>query len=313
MSNKEKEVDHITELAREIIDNIELLQANCTSIVFKATRLARFVERDDIREWLGYETSGYLSGSPNIEHWVTVTGRWRTENDGTWYQMNIAQLEAAIDVSRKKIDAFRMPSSLGNDALTSAKMIVNSVNQISVHITKYEGIRSKIFAELHKFATSVYYDRIFASLIEGIFDSYKKEIDLLVAEKLGDIVEKIPSVVKRLSDSDAESITHAMTTCRRIIEAFADHIYPASDEPVTLGGNEASVKKDKVLNRINKFVEENCASKSRRDRIRQNLANLWGRVCSSVHGDSVDAWEAKNLFFNVYLIVGEIVGLKSNL
>jgi len=46
-------------------------------------------------------------------------------------------------------------------------------------------------------------------------------------------------------------------------------------------------------------------------KLKQNLTNLYSRVSSGVHSD-VDYKEAKNLFLNVYLLLGEILTLKKN-
>jgi len=40
-------------------------------------------------------------------------------------------------------------------------------------------------------------------------------------------------------------------------------------------------------------------------KLRQNLQNLYERVSAGVHSD-VDEQEARNLFFNVYLILGQV-------
>ncbi|MFP5082203.1 hypothetical protein, partial [Pedobacter sp. JCM 36344] len=161
---------------------------------------------------------------------------------------------------------------------------------------------------IHDFATSVFYQNTFDALAENIFDNYKRDIDLLIAQNLGDIIEQIPSVISRLAENNTESISQALTTCRRIIDSFADHIYPATDSSITIGGNELSLKKDKVQNRINAYINNRCDSESRRKKLRQNLSNLYERVSAGVHSD-VDMHEAKSLFFNTYLLLGEILSL----
>jgi hypothetical protein len=93
---------------------------------------------------------------------------------------------------------------------------------------------------------------------------------------------------------------------RRIIDSFADSIFPPRDETIILGGNEVSLGPNRHLNRINAFVHNGTESKSRRVKIRQNLANLYERVSTGVHSD-VTAEEAKALFLNTYLLLGEVL------
>ena len=79
-------------------------------------------------------------------------------------------------------------------------------------------------------------------------------------------------------------------------------------ETYEIGGNILSVIMGKTLNRLNVYVHQNSDSVSRRKKIKQNLQNLYERVCAGVHSD-IDAQEAKSLFFNTYLILGEIIML----
>lgn len=113
----------------------------------------------------------------------------------------------------------------------------------------------------------------------------------------------------RLSEGDIEAISQALTTCRRIIDAFADAIFPATDKTVMIDGNEIKLDASKVQNRINAFVNTHCDSKSRTKRIRQNLGNLYDRVSAGVHND-VTPEEARALFLNTYLFLGEVLHLR---
>jgi hypothetical protein len=158
-----------------------------------------------------------------------------------------------------------------------------------------------VLANLHGFVTDVYYEKEFDSLSESIFEKYKSEIDTLIAEHAGDVLEQIPSVMSRLSEGDQESISQALTTVRRIIDSFADSIFPSTDETIAMGGNEVTLGANRHQNRINAFVHQRIESKSRKTKIRQNLSNLYDRVSTGVHND-VTAEEARSLFLNTYLL-----------
>ncbi|MEI3802737.1 MULTISPECIES: AbiTii domain-containing protein [unclassified Chitinophaga] len=305
MESKSK---HVIDLAKEIIDNIELSEIDAQSILLKTTRLARYADAVEIREWLKMEMQGFPSNNPTAEKYMTKTGRWINydEKKGSW--IPLAQIDASIKSQAEKIKQLRIPDANYAAANVAINNIMNALHAVSTEISRLSGIRSRVISLLHDFATTVYYERIFDNLAESIFEEYKKEIDLLIAKNSGDILDQIPSVIARLSDSDKESISQALTTCRRIIDSFANHIYPPSDIPIMLGGNEISLKADKVLNRINAYVSQRCESESRRNKIRQNLKNLYERSSAGVHSD-VDAQEARNLFFNVYLLLGEILKL----
>jgi hypothetical protein len=75
---------------------------------------------------------------------------------------------------------------------------------------------------------------------------------------------------------------------------------------IEIGGNQVSLGANKHQNRINAFVHERISSTSRKAKIRQNLSNLYERVSVAVHNE-VSAEEARALFLNCYLLLGEIL------
>jgi len=302
---------HILDLAKEIIDEIELSQNDAQSILLKCTRLSRYVGNDEIKSWLLFEMQGYYSGDSISEKYMTKTGRWidRKENKGYWYALS--QIEVLLQSEMTKQKSLTIPNSSSDGAFYVVKNVINEMRATSHTISKLGGIKSKVLSIAHNFATNIYYEKIFDNLAESIFDDYKGEIDFLISKNSGSIIEQIPSVMERLSDSNKESISQALSTCRRIIDSFANNIFPPTDETEILDGSELSLKADKTLNRLNVYVNKFTESKSRKNKIRQNLKNLYERVSAGVHSD-VDAQEARNLFFNVYLILGEILTLKDN-
>lgn len=161
---------------------------------------------------------------------------------------------------------------------------------------------------LHAFVSEVYYSRVFAGIADDTFEIFKRETDALIASSAGDVLQKIPSVINRLREGDVEAVSQALTTCRRIVEAFADAIFPPRDATIELGGSKLKLDASKHQNRINAYISEHTESTSRRQRLRQNLANLFDRVSTGVHHD-VDISEAFALFLNVYLFLGEVLQL----
>ena len=54
----------------------------------------------------------------------------------------------------------------------------------------------------------------------------ESDVDTLIYEHCGDVLDKIPAVMDRLAEGDQEAVSQGLTTCRRIIESFADSTYP---------------------------------------------------------------------------------------
>jgi len=303
--------EHILELARELLDDIELSRTRAESLVLKASRLARWVGSDEIRHWLRLEMSGYNSSEEISLKYMSITGRWinREENWGYWGPL--AQQEAAIAAEQAKLAALRTPDSSGEWASVAIATVTSAMTQTANNISTLSAIKSRVLAQLHSFVSEVYYEKEFDSLSESIFERYKSSVDTLIAESCGDILQKIPSVMSRLSEREPESISQALNTCRRIIEAFADSIFPPTDETIEVGGNTLKLDASKHLNRINAYVYQHVTSQSRKQKIRQNLSNLFDRVSSGVHND-VTVEESNSLFLNTYLFLGEILHIRKD-
>jgi hypothetical protein len=303
--------EHILELARELLDDIELSRTSAENLVLKASRLARWVGSDEIRYWLKLEMGGYNSVNEISLKYMSKTGRW-IDRDKKWgYWGPLAQQEAAIAAEKAKLAALRTPDSSGEWASVAIANVTNAMTQTANNISTFSAIKSRVLAQLHSFVSEVYYEKEFDNLTESIFERYKSSVDTLIAESCGEVLEKIPSVMSRLSEGDEESISQALVTCRRIIEAFADSIFPPTDQIIEIGGNTLKLDASKHQNRINAYVHQHITSQSRKQKIRQNLANLFDRVSTAVHTD-VTAEEANSLFLNTYLFLGEILYIRKN-
>jgi hypothetical protein len=300
--------EHIISLSKEIIDDIELSRLEGQALLLKATRLARYVDEEEIRKWLRFEMQGFSNDEVSLKY-MTKTGRWTDKEKNEGYWAPLAQIEASSEAQKQKLSLIRIPDTSGDRAPFVIDRVTNQMNGATQNISKLEGIKSRVISLIHDFATNVYYQRTFDYVAESIFDNYKKDVDILIAENCGDVLDQIPSVIGRLSDGNKESVSQALTTCRRIIDSFAIHVYPTSDDTINIGGNVLSLKLDKVQNRINAYIHLNSKSDSQKKKLRQNLSNLYDRVSAAVHSD-VDANEAKSLFFNTYLLLGEILTLK---
>jgi AbiTii len=304
----ESRSEHILALAKELLDDIELSRLGAESLLLKASRLARWVGSDEVRHWLQLEMSGYYLDDPISLKYMGLTGRWIDTDKKQGYWGPLAQQEAAIVAEKAKLASMRTPDSSSEYAAVAIYNVTQAMTASANYISRLSAIKSRVLARIHTFVSEIYYEKQFDSLSESIFERYKRGVDSRIAETCGNVLEKIPSVMDRLSEGDAESINQALVTCRRIIEAFADSLFPLSDETIEIGGNTLKLDASKHQNRLNAYVHQRVQSQSRKQKIRQNLANLFDRVSTGVHKD-VTAEEARSLFLNTYLFLGEILHL----
>lgn len=298
--------EHILELAKELLDDIELSRLTAESLLLKASRLARWVGSDEIKYWINLEMKGYNSSNDISLKYMEITGRWINKEEGKGYWGPLAQQEAALEAQNIKLRSLSTPDTSGDWAFRVMQMHQQEMTSTTRYISTLSGIKSRVLAHLHNFVSEVYYEKEFDSLSESIFERYKSDVDTLISEHCGDVLQQIPSVMSRLAEGDTESISQALSTARRIIDSFADSIFPPTDETINIGGNEVNLGANKHQNRINAFVHQRIDSKSRKIKIRQNLSNLYDRVSTGVHND-VTAEEARSLFLNTYLLLGEVL------
>jgi len=296
--------EHIFQLAQELLDDIELSRLSGEALILKATRLARLVNYEEILSWLQYELRGYNSKDQLALKYMGRTGRWIKPQEKEGYWGPLAQQESAIQAAEIQLKQMRLPDSVSaaNIITDFTRKMTLITQQIQVHST----IKSKVISLLHEFVSSIYYEKAFSGLAENIFESYKRGIDATIAEKCGDVLSKLPYVYDRLRDGDSEAVSQGLTTCRRIIEAFADAIYPPTEEKVQLGENLLTLDSSKHLNRINVYISQKISSKSRRKRLDRFLSGLYSRICTGVHSE-VSPQEAQALLLSTYLFLGEVL------
>ena len=308
MSEPQSEAEHILALSRELLDDIELDRITGNKLLLKASRLARLAGSEEIRKWIGFEMQGYISTDEVALRYMTLTGRWTNYKEAKGWWGPLAQQEAIIESNKARIDATKLGSMSGENMVFVVDRLNKSHRELSSTITHLSAVKSRVLGLIHKFVSGVYYERQFADVAASTFETYKKDVDALIAEKAGDVLVKIPSVIARLHEKDDEAVSQALTTCRRILECFADAIFPPSNEIYELGGNKLSLDASKYQNRINIFISQRTESVSRRNRLRQNISNLFDRVSTGIHKD-VTTEEAYSLFLNVYLFLGEVLNL----
>ncbi len=300
---------HILELAKELLDDIELSRISAESLLLKASRLARWVGSEEIRNWLKLEMQGYNSKEEISLRYMSITGRWVDKEKNKGYWGPLAQHEASIEAEKIKLQTMSIPNTSGDWAFASTKKVTDEMSNATSKITRLSGIKSSVLALIHNFVSEVYYEKEFDCLSESIFESYKSDVDTLIGNACGNVLEQIPVVMQRLAEGEKEAVSQALTTCRRVIDSFADAIFPPTDDTIEIGGNQLSLLENRHQNRINAYIHQRTESKSRKKKFRQNLSNIYERVSSGVHAD-VTTEEARALFLNTYMLVGEILHLE---
>lgn len=295
-------------LAEALLTDIELSETSTSKRVMKAMRLARLMRDEAAQEWLGFEVNG-IPGTPEGVRWMTRVGRWTVKDEEKGYWLPASSLEASRDASQGAIAAFSGSVSLSGEYIATAMRERNGlINQYTKTTSDLNQVLAAVDAQLYQYAADVYAELRFSEIQASLFEESRVAVDATLATVAGDALKKMESVSERLHSEDAEAISQAMSTCRRLIDSVADHVFPAQDEPYELNGQSLTVKKSNVLNRINAFVHMRGVLGGRASRVRRSLSDIYERVSAGVHAD-VDTHEARYLFLSTYVLLGEVLTL----
>ena len=300
-------LDEALRVAEELLADIELKRLKASEIVLKASRLARLVSHDDLLAFLELERNGYPNdGSAN--DWLTRAGRWA--EDEKFFSISLSQVESHIDAAQRALIALaRGGNYSGEYALVAGREHDANVNAHAHTITVLAGITGQVVSTIYEIVVEIYHELLFSELQMTLFADTQTKVDGALSAASGSALDKIERVSERLRDGDPESISQALTTCRRLIDSCADHLFPATGSEYDLGGGTTlKVGQQQVLNRLQAYSHTQQVSKSRRDRLRQTIAALYGRCSAGTHAE-VTAQEARFVFLQTYIALGELLTL----
>ena len=302
---RQEEALHISE---ELLADIELERLKASEIALKANRVARLVGHDDLLSFLSFERTGYPADG-SATKWIGKAGRWSPDDESKFYTHPIAKVEAAAQSSRDALSALQGGGNYsGEYASVAAREHDQKIVAHSHALGIWSGICKQVVATIYDMLVEIYHELLFSELQATLFADTQTKVDRELAASSGTALNKIERVSDRLRDGDPESISQALTTCRRLIDSCADHLFPAQDEPYDIGGQPLKVGRQNVLNRLQAKAHATTASKGQRDRLRRTLSDLYDRCSSGTHAE-VTVQEARFVFLQTYVVLGEILTL----
>lgn len=298
------------ELANELLADIELSRTSPSKHVLKAARIARLLDDAAAKTWLGFELDG-VPGTPDGLAWMTTTGRWIDEGERNGYWQATPALEAARDNARSVVEAHSGPVSLSGDMITIAmRERSQTIGRAASDMNAADRVLASVESHVYRYASDVHTELTYSQVQADLFEASRETVDATLAGMAGDALQSVKSISERLNSGDETAVSQAMTTCRQLIDAVADHVFPPSDEPYRLGEQDLAVKASHVLNRLQAHVHRSGATGGHAARLRRTMSDVYGRVSASVHrSDGVDVQEARYLFLAVYTTLGEILTL----
>jgi hypothetical protein len=294
-------------LAATLLADVEADRLPIELPVTKALTLAKAFPDDEAIEWLSYEIAGYDVGTPVGKNYAILTCRWDGTSDRGFFG-SASSLANSVATMSQSLEVHKQLQPSGQHAIPQQFEKAKQVHSWATAMAPLEKVISNIKAQLHLFASRTLVKAQFSETSKSVFDRYQSVVDKELASKAAGAFQKLPYVFERLQNGEAEAVSHALTSCRRIIDSFSDAIFPARNEPVLIDGQELDCGASKTKNRIRAFMATRITSGSRRDRINKNLGALYDRVSAGVHAE-VTVDEAQALVLNTYLLLGELASL----
>lgn len=182
--------------------------------------------------------------------------------------------------------------------------------------TILESVRHTAFAALCSWERQLTY----ADVNERIFERFRSQVDASLAKGAPEVLDQFSAVYRRLREvvrtpeaSIQEDLAQAVTTCRRILKAVADHVLPG----VRGATNDNGVSLDDAAyrNRIHEFVAQNVSSTSVAESAKAAYGGLIDRFNAldklankGVHAQ-LGLHEAELCAINTYLVTGELLAI----
>lgn len=168
---------------------------------------------------------------------------------------------------------------------------------------------SYIRTNCYKFLTELHDKLKFSGTIASSFDLLKNAVDDRLLDLDPEIAEQLMLAFKAVSSDNKEEWSHALTTCRRLLESLADKLYPASD--LVIG--KRTFKQSQFVNRLWQFMNDSIESDSNRDlaQMHVNYLGSWlekaNKITNKGVHDEVSQLEATKAIFHIYLMLADLL------
>jgi hypothetical protein len=167
---------------------------------------------------------------------------------------------------------------------------------------------------VYTYLCTVERDLSYIGVNADIFERHRRRVESFLAKISPRVLEQFTAAYRRAREDDPESKTHALTTCRRILESVADVVYPARAEPATdSGGKTRQVGAENYKNRLWMFADASIAGGTHSKLLLATLQDFGSRIDTvysltnkGVH-DDVSQAEVDTCVMQTYLLAGEIL------
>lgn len=234
------------------------------------------------------------------------------------YAGSVDGLEEYEGSLRWQADALVVPGGLHPiDAYHRSADITKAKLTLASSTNDFRTILTRIRAALHEFLVATERQLDYGKVNADIFERARVFVDEQLATVAPDALDQFQSAYRRVSEGDVESLSHALTSCRRILKSVADAVYPPTATPVVGADGKAHKLHDAAYkNRLLQFVHETIQNHGAAGVIKSTIEDLAGRLdaldglaSKGVHA-TVSTSEVDTCVIQTYLVVGDVLRVK---
>lgn len=146
--------------------------------------------------------------------------------------------------------------------------------------------------------------------VSATFERHRADVDRLLDQVAPEVRDKLQAALRTARQDGGEARAQVMLTCRRLIIAIADHLYPASAQPyMDSKGKEWQVGPGHYRNRVRARLDSGTASKTVAatvDELIARLDRLDELAQKGVHSEISDD-DMRFALAQTYLLAGELL------
>ena len=331
-----KALQEALELSADLMADIELSRVVPMVAALKASRLARLLNDFDHQQIFRYEAGGYPGGPngipPEVWRLAELAGRTYEEKDSKSGEIKTFAYTESIDQLGERIETEKLALSAAADrdisvASANPRQFVMTpagntmerrilLNEIAAVAKRLASRRTYIY----DYALRRYYELKFSGIAEDVFSHIRNAVDTRVGELAPTALQQFAAVDDNLQSVNSEDWANAVHSCRRILQAVSDAVFPpSSDSRVKQTANgkvEIKLGKEHYINRLICYAEDRSASRRFSDLVGSHIGFLGDRLDAVFRASQkgshgvVSRDEAHRFVVYTYMIVGDILSLQ---
>lgn len=336
----------IKDMLRRTLDEFDLPTTTIASSARQALRIAT-LRQDSVNQlWLHWEltdrgteeaprgvdpvalkiqsTIYSLAGAEDGDKKISIAFRkWMSNRqypgnkDGSLYVPSIAEIEHKYEILRNLYHETEIPVNLSPiDTYRAVEKLENSRSQIMLMLGEINTLLERVKSSIYEFLISTESELEYGQRDSSLFLRAQEYINTALKNFAPKALENFLAAQNSLYSGKPEDLSHALTSCRRMIKSLADSLYPATGEKIKDdSGKERVMSDDMYRNRLIQYVKESIGNHGQGEVLQDALNDLGKRLTTldslaskGVHAD-VSPSEAEACIVWTYLLAADIIRL----